>query len=561
MAALSIGAIFKEQRLSDLQAWPAPLRHGICIGALATLLALGTLTVYLTGGTTYAYPYLMLIPVLLAAAWYRLTGALVASSIAGLLMAAMPLEVATGAVQTPANWLVRLGLYLVVGGFGGWLFHRLRQSTEAREAITRCDLRSGLLNALALEEDLAKSLVEPRRRGKSVGLMLVRITDITEILEAMGADASDELVVAISERLAREVPDAVGVYRFGDAELVLLLKGVDKDDIECIAQRLAEVGEDNLLVQDVPMRAQLVLGSSMSQGEGLRPDDLIREARIAMFAAVERHHTHCHYAPAFKRRTVQTVKLISRVRRGLELGEFELHYQPKIRLSDGRVCGCEGLLRWRDEHGAVIAPGLFMPKVENTTLIAPVTRFVAGEACRFAAASEGVVGINFSVRNLFDEDLLRVLEALVEHSGFAPRRLEVEITESALMQDLGAAKRAIERIRDFGIGVSIDDFGTGFASFEYLRHLPITGLKIDRAFISGLEQDQRACKLMGCMIDVGHALDLVVTAEGVETPGEADILRELGCDQAQGFLYSAALPGHQYLEWCRAYAERRDLSV
>lgn len=528
--------------------------HAFRSATLLLLLGAGSLVVYLTGGTAYAYPYLMLVPVLLAAAWYGLPGALLVGLAAGLLMALMPLEVATGTYQTTDNWLIRLGLYIALGAFAGGLFRLLHHSSAAREATVRSDPRSGLPNLIALEEELGEALEENRRSGqKAVGLILVRITDITDVLEAMGADASDELLAEISKRLSRELPEVAGIYHFSAAELVLLLREVDLADVERIAQRLIEVGEENLVVREIPMRAQLVLGSSLQAGGETCPDDLIREARVAMFAAVEKHRSHCHYSPAFQRRTIQAIKLISRVRHGLEQGEFELHYQPKIRLSDNGICGCEGLLRWRDGEGGLIPPGLFMPKVENTTLISPVTRFVADEACRFAALGSGTISINFSVRNLFDEELLCLLKTMIEDSGVAPSRLEIEITESALMQDLTAAKRAIERIRGYGIGVSIDDFGTGFASFEYLRHLPITGLKIDRAFVSGLEDDAKARKLMACMIDAGHALDLVVTAEGVETTAQRDILRQLGCDQAQGFLYSPAIPAVQYLEWSQRH--------
>ena len=141
------------------------------------------------------------------------------------------------------------------------------------------------------------------------------------------------------------------------------------------------------------------------------------------------------------------------------------------------------------------------------------------------------------------------MKALLDETGLPAERLEIEITESVLMQNLEAARQAIQRIRSFGIGISIDDFGTGYASFEYLRHLPVTGLKIDRVFVADLETDEKAKKLMACMIDVGRALDLEVTAEGVETPGQCDVLRSMGCDQAQGFLFSAAMPADTYHQW------------
>lgn len=534
------------------QSCPLAVRHTCRLLVLLALLALGTLLVYATGGTRYAYPYLMLIPVLLAGAWYTWRGSLSVALAAGLLMAFMPLSVATGESQSALNWMIRLGLYLAIGGFAGGLFERLRQSYLSVERASRTDPRAGLPNDIALEADLACWLQRsPRQDGRGIGVMVVRVEDIGEIMEALGADASDELMIALSRRLTRLGPQLAGSYRVGGAELVLLLWPVGIDDLERLARKVVELGEDNLVVLGVPLRAQLVLGSSRQQAPGDTPQSLIREARIAMLAASEKHRSHCHFQPFLARRSVQNIKLIARVRRGLEQGEFELHYQPKLRLADGQVTGFEGLIRWRDEHGKLVPPGLFMPKVENTTLIAPVTRFVIDEACDFARRHGGKVSINLSVRNLMDDVLLEELKQLVRQTGMWPSQLEVEITESALVHDLFAAKQALEHIRSCGIQVSIDDFGTGFSSFEYLRHLPITGLKVDRAFVEGLEQDERARKLMACLIDVGHALDLEVTAEGVETQGQHRILQQLGCDQAQGFLYSKALPVDELLTWCR----------
>lgn len=556
MATLSHSQAQSVKRRFTLYKLHDTYRHTLCILILASLLAVGTLVVYLTGGTAYAYPYLMLIPVLLAAAWYRVAGALTVALAAGLLMATMPLNVDTATVQSAANWLIRLGLFLGLGGFAGGLFQSLLRLNQAREKTMHTDPGSGLPNVLALRKSLAQALAENAQKDQATGVILIRLTDITDVLEAMGMDASDELMAAFSTQIISEIPSATGVYRFSDAELMLLLSNVDLLQIERVVRQLIDAGENNLVVQNVPMRTQVVLGSSLTQHGPLQADSLIGEARMAMFAATDKQRNHCHYTPAFKRRTLQTIQLISQVRQGLELGEFELHYQPKIQLSDGQVCGCEGLIRWRNGAGGLIPPGRFMPKVENTTLISPVTRFVAAEAFQFAAGSSGVVSFNFSVRNLFDTSLVTMLHQLLEQTGLPAHRLEVEITESALVQDLVAAKRAVERIRSFGIGVSIDDFGTGFASFEYLQHLPVTGLKIDRAFVLDLEHDDRACKLLACMIDVGHALNMMVTAEGVETQGQHDILRSLGCDQAQGFLYSPALPARAYSDWHLDYTRR-----
>ncbi len=556
-----MGGIAKEilswQDLKSLwQASPAFVRHGCRVLTLALLLGLGMLIVHATGGTRFAYPYLMLIPVLLAGAWYFLFGALATALVAGLLMAVMPLTVATGEAQTTLNWLVRLGLYLLIGGFAGALFARLRKIHLSSERAARTDPSTRLPNEVALEDDLSRYLNDSASpSSQAIGLILVRVDDMNDILEALGADASRALMLALHARFDSLAPALVGCYRVSGAELMLLFRCEDIADLERRASQVIELGEDNLEALGVPLRVQLLAGSSLQQGDGDIPKSLVREARTALLAASERHRSYCHYQPALARRTVQNIKLIARVREGLQHGEFELHYQPKLRLSDGTVCGCEGLIRWRDRHGSLIAPGMFMPKVETTTLIAPVTRFVVSEACRFITRFEKRVSVNFSVRNLMDERLLMEVGHLIEQAGIAPSLLEIEITESAFMHDLVAASKALERLRGYGVQVSIDDFGTGFASFEYLRHLPITGLKVDRAFIRGMEQDPRAQKLVACLIDVGHALGLEVTAEGVETDRQHGILRGLQCDQAQGYLYTRALPAVEMLAWHRHHAQ------
>lgn len=524
---------------------------------LLALLVLGVFIVHYTGGTAYAYPYLMLIPVLLGAAWYGLYGGLIVAFVAGGLMALMPLNVEDNIFQSQTNITMRMGMYLLLGGLAGQLFRSRLQSRRERDATARRDPRTELPNNLALEEDLQVALYR-KGAGQSLGLMLIRITDINDVLEAMGVDASDELVRAISGRIRCSVRGGVVVYRFSNAELALFIPNIEASDLQVVSDRLQEIGEQSLQVQQVPIRVQLVIGSSTAGGDETSPDLLISEARIALFAAIEKRLFHKPYSPALTRRSVQAIKLISRVRNALQENEFELHYQPKIRLSDDQVCGCEGLIRWRGSDGQLILPGMFMPKVETTTLIAPITRFVAQTASRFAArgAGAGIVSINLSVHNLYDEELLDLLRNLAGQLAGGSWQLEAEITESALIGDVAEASRAIRRIRDLGIGVSIDDFGTGYASFEYLRRLPISGLKIDRAFVMDLDNDKRARDLMKCMIDVGHALDLKVTAEGVETRDQHEHLRAMGCDQVQGFHFAPALPEAAYGAWCEDYANR-----
>ncbi|TLF50750.1 EAL domain-containing protein [Halomonas urmiana] len=528
---------------------------------IVLLLSLGTGIVYASGGTAYAYPYLMLIPVLLAASWYGLPGGLVAALAAGIAMAAMPLNVELDIEQHYTNYLLRIALYLLLGGVAGWLFQSRRQAFLAHRDLARTDQHSGLANQIALREDLHELLSPLVSPAKTVGVIKVKITDIADVIEALGFEAADQLIVAMSQQLSQVVRGWGQVYRISPDELALVVLDIEPSDLYAISQRLLEVGEESLPIHQVPVRVQLAIGSAIADNGRKTMAELLREARLALLASIRQRQGHMHFSPTFDQRSLENFKLIGRVREALAEREFELHYQPKIRLADGQVCGCEGLIRWRGDHGRLIPPGQFMPKVENTSLIGPLTHFVTQAAGAFSLHTGigSVISINLSAHNLYDETFYELLQELIENASVKPDRLEVELTESAFISDLGAARAAIQRLRNLGIGVSIDDFGTGFSSFEYLQHLPITGLKIDRAFVTHLSDDEQALKLMACMIDIGHALDLVVTAEGVETQQQAEILRRLGCDQAQGFYYSPALPATEYHAWCQQYAATGDL--
>lgn len=548
--------------------WPLSARTPWCLLAVAVMLAAATYVVYSTGGTAYAYPYLILIPVLFAAAWFGLAGGLTAALLAGALMAAMPLDVERGVSQPLFNWVLRVGLYLVIGGVAGWLFQSLRRAFREREQIVRTDPRSALPNQVALEQDLQCWLIDSYARREPLSLLIVRMSDATDILEAMGADASDELISQLGQRLRHLVEPLGKVYRFSVSEVAIPLRGCGDVRLSAMVRAIIEAGEENLQVKGVPVRVQLVLGASTTDCnlQASDPDHhhrhdhyrqcldaLLSEARIALFTALERRISYCRYESALKQKTRDNLQLIARVRQALDRREFELHYQPKVHVEDGSLDGCECLIRWRDGNREMIPPDQFMPKVENTTLIAPVTEFVSQQGCEFIRRFRHPASINFSSRNLMDDRLLNFIERLVGRCEIAPELVEIEVTESALIQNLDAARRAIGKLRGFGFKVSIDDFGTGFASFDYLRRLPLTGIKIDRAFVKDIDTSERSKKLLGCMIDMGHALDLKVTAEGVETQAQFRVLKALGCDLAQGFLFAKAMPAQAFMEWCDAY--------
>lgn len=524
------------------------------ITIIVSLLAIAAFVVYATGGTGYAYPYVMLIPIILAAAWFGLIVSICCAVAGGLLLGPyMPLDVANGIVQTTDNWLARSAFFLLIGVFTSWLFMSLQKANQRHLVGLKFDNETGLRNQSALTEDLRKVLAFVRRdnlRRSSVAVVLVRMQDLWEILEAMGTRTSELVVAEMAERISGKIDVNHQIYRFSTSELAILFFAKTQDEVVCISDVAREVGEQEVVINGVPIRVQLVAGSYLVE-KGVRDSEtIISRARTGLFAAINANVFYKPYDPAIDRKTAERVQLISRVRDGLKNGEFELFYQPKIAAATGVHVGAEGLLRWFDSDGSLIMPGLFMPKLESTSLIDPVTRFVIAKACEdIKTHSLKSVSINFAIKNLMDEGLVSELGAFVSCYGVSPNALEIEITEGALIQDPAMARAAVESLRVQGFKVSLDDFGTGYSSFQYLSHLPLTGLKIDRAFVTRLESSADARTIMKSMIDMAHALKLEVTVEGVETVGQQEIVAELGADLIQGYFFSKPLAVNHYRQW------------
>lgn len=520
-------------------------------------LALGASIVYATGGTGYAYPYIALLPVILTAAWFGLVPTVLSAVIAGLLLGPyMPMDVESGSMQSTQNWLARVSFFVLIGVFTSWLFQNLRASTHQHLSSLQIDRETGLPNQAALREDLVSTLSvtgPDKVFSGTPAVLLIHLQDLWEVMEAMGAQTADKVVRSLADRLDTTINQEHHIYRFSTSELLLLFFASSQQEVDAVANAVREAGEHETEIEGVPLRVQLIAGSYFVERKLDDPSVIVNRARRALFEAIDSNTFYKSYDPMFDRQTADRVRLISNVRKGLREKEFSLFYQPKICLKSGRHVGGEGLLRWHNNDGSIVLPGLFMPKLESTTLIEPVTRYVIRKACEDVQSHSLLpVSINFSAKNLMDVDLVQNLSRIVALYGVEPSMLEIEITEGALIQDPAHAKVAIESLRKQGFHVSLDDFGTGYSSFQYLAHLPLSGLKIDRAFVSSLEESAHARTVLKSMIKMSHSLNLHVTVEGVETSEQHEIVSDYGADTAQGFYYTKPLPVNQYKNWeCR----------
>lgn len=525
--------------------WTPGLRLiGICC-----LLAVTTTLVYVTGGTSYAYPYVALVPVLLSASWFGLIGAVISAVAGGVLIGPwMPLNVSEGTFQTTDNWLARIAFFVLIGVFSAALFQRLRQANQRHFKALEIDQRTGLYSQAALIRDL--ELLRGAPNDSTRAILLIRMQDLWEILQSLGADTADHVVKEVANRISNNLNVSHQLYRFSKSEIAILFPAKSQDDIDYVFEISQRIGEDETRVDGIALRIQMSAGGYLFDPTDEKAEAIINRARTGLSVAMENNASYRLYDPSFDQRTADRVQLIAKVRDGLANQEFELFHQPKICLRTGKHAGSEALLRWFNRDGNWVMPGLFMPKVEATTLIDPVTRFVVSQACQRIHSEQLMpVSVNFAVKNLMDSTLINDLGKTVSSLGCSPESLEIEVTESALIQDPSQARIAVASLRDQGFKVSLDDFGTGYSSFQYLTQLPLTGLKIDRAFVIDLEHSDDARTIMESMISMAHALKLEVTVEGIETLEQHRIVTRLGADFGQGFFYCKPIPLLKYVRF------------
>jgi len=413
------------------------------------------------------------------------------------------------------------------------------------------DALTGLSNRLAFRELLDQRVAEGNGSARQLALLFADIDDFKRVNDTIGHDAGDEVLMQFSSRI-REVIDlhrgGAELARFGGDEFVILLQGGDGDDIRERAERLADALVREL-GRPIPVHGrQVFLGISI--GIALFPDDatdvsvLMKNGDIAMYQAkVAGKNCYRFYSRVMDQAVERRVRMEQDLRGAWERGELSLAYQPVYRLENGKLVGAEALLRWRHpEHGPV-SPSLFIDVAEQSGLIEVIGPQVLRAACMdargwqrdFPGARELFVSVNVSARQLRTGDLAAQVETVLRETGLAPQHLHVELTETAVIGDEARVSSLLARLRNSGVKVWLDDFGTGFSGLSHLRRVPVDGVKIDRSFVADVLRDPDDLALTTAIIAMAHSLGIQVVAEGVEKEGQYAILRERGCDLAQGF--------------------------
>lgn len=423
------------------------------------------------------------------------------------------------------------------------------------------DALTGLPNRSLLQERASQEMIHARRAGRLLAVLFVDLDRFKVVNDSLGHPAGDELLKAVASRLGASVREGDTVARVGGDEFIVLLTDLRQaGDVALVARKLMDGFRRPFAVNGRELFQSMSVGASVFPQDGDCFETLMQHADTAMFTAKQAGRNAFHfYAREMTAEARNRLALETDLRRALERGELELHFQPKVDLASGTVLGAEALARWRHPERGPVSPAVFIPLAEEAGLIMPLGAWVLRSACEQAVAwrREGFgalrVAVNVSAHQFLHGDLLAAVEAALAQTGARAEELELEVTESIVMADLERTLTLLRDIRRLGVTVSLDDFGTGYSSLAYLRQLPLDELKIDRSFLEGIAEDDQAAELVRLIVRIAHTLGLAVVAEGVETGRQADLLRQFGCDAIQGYLVARPAACPQFNAWLRGW--------
>jgi diguanylate cyclase len=435
-------------------------------------------------------------------------------------------------------------LYLVLGGISWSTTRRLRRQAAQAEHDALHDPLTGLPN----RELFRRRVEQATRRTGTCAVVLVDLDRFKEVNDTLGHHAGDELLRVVGQRLAGMLRTDDTVARLGGDEFGLLLPGVG-DPVAAralVEQASAELSAE-LVLDGVPLTIEACFGIALHPADGNDAETLLKRADAAMYQGKRGTAGVVVFDPALATSPSHHLNIQHDMRRALETGELRLMYQPKVDLGTGRIGGVEALLRWQHPERGLLPPGEFLPAVEQSGVMGPLTEWVVRTALADCAAWTSAgrdwgVAVNVSARNLDQPEFADTVTRLAADAGVPPSRLQLEVTETALPVDLGAASRALATLAAHGFGTALDDFGVGYASLSHLRSLELTEVKIDRTFVAGVGVNHEDGEVVRSLIQLAHGLGLTVCAEGVETAEAAVWLRDAGCDRAQGFFFSRPRP-------------------
>jgi len=432
------------------------------------------------------------------------------------------------------------------------IFERM-QAEQRIWHVAHHDALTGLPNRTLLHDRLEQALAQASRDDHRVGVVFIDLDRFKSINDTLGHAIGDELLRGVAERLNGVVRAVDTVSRLGGDEFIIVLRQIaGPDDAVLVAEKIINALATPLSVQGHDLRVTPSIGISIFPDDGVGALQLMKNADTAMYHAKARGRNNFQFfAPRMNEEATRFFHLEQQLRRALDAGQLLLHYQPMVDMRERAVCGMEALVRWQHSEQGLMSPGVFIPVAEETGLIVPLGEWVLGEALRQnrrwqeAGFLPVPVAVNLSPRQFRQKGLVDIVRRMLADTGQPARLLELEITESSLMQDIDEAMVKLRQLSAMGVRLVIDDFGTGYSSLNYLKRLPVNKLKIDRSFVRDLGVDWDDGAIVSVIVGLAQALNLETVAEGVETGVQFDMLRNYGCDCFQGYLFSRPQPPDQ----------------
>lgn len=419
------------------------------------------------------------------------------------------------------------------------------------------------LRYMAFHDDLTKlpnlryikeKLTQEMQSHKPFTLLILDVDRFKQINEALGHSIADLILKLVADRLQEQFPSPIFVGRLTGDEFAIVYPGLDTEGgWGAVCKQVQSHINEPLQVMHLTLNVSVTIGSAVYNNNAIEVDELLKQANMALMEAQQQQVPFQMYQPSMDGKAFDRLVLENHLHDALQNNELRLVYQPQVNTETGQIQGVEVLLRWQHPSYGSISPAQFIPIAENTGLIIPIGEWVLRTACKQIKEwhNQGLtslqIAVNLSSRQFYSQDLIETVKGILYETGLPPRDLELEITES-MMMNIGHASKTLKDLKQLGCKIAIDDFGTGYSSLNYLKHLPIDRLKIDQSFIRDLAENEQDDTIVSTIISMAQHMQLDVIAEGVETPEQMKILRKKQCNHVQGYLYSPPLAPEKFLE-------------